>query len=262
MNSKRTLRVLLLMIMMGSPFAGYSQLWGVLQHLEIGGSASFSSTTYNGSERLYSETGIKTDSSLVFKTKTINPGMSVGGFVGTYFPVAHVGKRGALAISVAAVANMISWSKIADTTYGAYGNGITGTTLNTALPIGLDIKWGCEARQSRNYAICYTLGAGVYPSYSMTSITDFANKTETNNVFNVNPYFKAEVGILAGICIKLRAMYSLGNIQYINAMNKVDATTPGTFTLTGKNTMTVSLVIMPFSYTWKKYGWWNTANKN
>ncbi len=143
------------------------------------------------------------------------------------------------------------------------GNGFSdftfsGGTVQMALPVGLDFKFGCDALGTKSRRFCTTLGFGVYPSYAMTSL-DFNVDVDPN--ISVAPYAKFEVGIFAGICMKLRTIYSYGNFNYMevnstekNELGEMSSKT----TLTGKSNLTVSLLFMPFSWKWSRAEWWNT----
>jgi hypothetical protein len=77
----------------------------------------------------------------------------------------------------------------------------------------------------------------------------------------VAPYVKAEVGIYAGICMKVRAMYAIGDLTYMDYKHSESGAgmeTSGTAKLVGKSNFAISLLIMPFSYKWSTEDWWNT----
>lgn len=125
-----------------------------------------------------------------------------------------------------------------------------------ALPIGLDFKFGCDALTVKNNRFCATLGVGALPTYSVTTLD---NIPTLDGQFGVAPYAKVEAGIFAGICMKVRAIYSFGNTTYFDKTDKTTFSSNST-TLVGKSNLTISLLVMPFSWAWDKEEWWNTLN--
>src|ERR1044072_2834641 len=105
--------------------------------------------------------------------------------------------------------NLMTWKKD-DNELGTFD----GATVQMALPIGLDLKFGADALMVKDMHFCATIGAGAYPSYSLTSITDAP--VTIDPVFSVAPYIKAEIGVNAGICMKVRALYAIGDLTYMD----------------------------------------------
>jgi len=197
-----------------------------------------------------------------YSTRTAST-FSFGATIGTYFPVARLGSKSSFAISVSLVEAMYSWDYPVTAFNGfddeggiVYSSdfGFSGMTMHMALPVGADFKFGCDALSDKAIRFCTTLGAGVYPSGSMTA--DFDN---AGFGYGVTPFVKAEVGIMAGICMKLRVMATIGNMPFYDGKSNLSGWTNAatTSSLTGKQSVTVSLIFMPFSWGWKQTGWWN-----
>ncbi len=130
-----------------------------------------------------------------------------------------------------------------------------GMTVHMAMPIGGDFKFGCDALADKSIRFCGTIGAGAYPSISAT-----VDASDAGFGFGVNPYAKAEFGVMAGICFKIRAMYTFGNIPFYTEGNSISsfAGFDSRSSLTGKQSLTLSLIFMPFAWNWKESGWWNS----
>jgi hypothetical protein len=195
---------------------------------------------------------------------------SKGGFgltLGTNAPIAKLGEASVLSISINFMYNSLVWEAQEDpannatvTSRIATPNEVTtsnkgGTTSQIGVPLGLDFKFGCDAVTDKGYRFCTSFGAGATPMAAMTTY-DGDDKT----VMRVRPFIKGEVGIYAGMCFKVRAMYSFGKYPYLN----VDKTVPGTslsafdnnVTLTGRSSFNVSVIIMPFAGTWSDDKWY------
>jgi hypothetical protein len=122
------------------------------------------------------------------------------------------------------------------------------------LPTGLDFKFGCDALSTKNIRFCATLGAGALPSYSITTLDQI---NDIDPQFGIAPYAKFEVGVFGGICMKLRAIYAVGSLAYMDQTTKNDNSQTRT-QLNGTSNLTISLLVMPFSWTWAREEWWNT----
>ena len=184
-----------------------------------------------------------------------------GGLYGTYFPVKKF-EKGCLAIDVTLMANFFIWGKL-NQGYNTDGSNytpssdLTGATVQYALPIGLDYKFGPEGVTAKHPHLGFSLGAGVMTSMSET-IMDGGDNGGAGFALGVTPYAKGEVVFFAGICMKLRAMFSFGDIPYIDQSKSIASYSDGPFKVTGKSNLTLSFIIMPFSWGWQKHGWWDT----
>jgi hypothetical protein len=175
--------------------------------------------------------------------------------IGTYFPITRLGRVSTLALSINQATHILEWESVKGGVMDASGFNFGGTTMEATLPIGADFMFGSDAIERKNPRLCATLGAGLSPMYAMTMIED-----NEGGQFTVRPYVKAEAGIYLGICMKLRVMCNFGNINYVDSKNsflKMGDNMTSNFTFKGNSSVSVSLVLLPFSYMWEKTGWWN-----
>ncbi|RYD55822.1 MAG: hypothetical protein EOP56_14770 [Sphingobacteriales bacterium] len=183
---------------------------------------------------------------------------SKGGFtygVGTYFPVKRLGKVSTLAIGVQANTNLFIWDNLKGGIFDEDGFNFGGATIEGGLPITADFMFGCDALTKKNPKFSLTVGGGVMPLYAMTAVED-----NMGMQFTARPVVKAEAGMFLGVLMKVRLMCAIGNIKYINSKNSFMDMGDGVqsnFTLTGKSSVSVQFVILPFSFMWEKAGWWN-----
>jgi hypothetical protein len=221
------------------------------ERLEAGYSFCLASATFRNSLSAPGENGLPAiDTSVMTKVK---PKGGFGAFVGTYFPIAKMGEQGRLAISTSFLYNAIMWEKGG---FSVESNSQTGTTstgsgtIEMALPVGVEYKYGCDGLQDKSKRFCYSVGMGVYPSMMLTTYHG-TNDGKTRML----PYLKGEAGIFAGICFKVRAIYTFGNLKYID-YTETSGNMQSITSLTGKSSLTLSLVLMPMSWKWEKVDWW------
>ena len=248
--NKYKLITLLFLAAIAIPKESSAKFPGILARFQLGYSFLANSAEGQGHTVIKSPS-FNQDTTIITK---LNTSASWGFTAGTYFRLTHMGESGILALGVDYMYNMMTW-KIDNSEPASFD----GATVQMALPIGLDLKFGADAMMSRDHRFCATVGAGVYPSYSITSITDAPITIDP--AFSVAPYIKAEVGVYAGICMKVRALYTIGDLTYMDYkessnVNGYESSTSSK--LVGKSNFAVSLLIMPFSFKWKTEDWWNT----
>lgn len=194
------------------------------------------------------------------KRKT--PGSGVGGFIGLSIPFKATGHISCWAVNLNLMFNMYSWTNLneiymADGTYSGVTPDLEATTLQIGLPIGIDYKIGNDAIQTKRLAFGTSLGAGVMPNYSITSLTG-VDSVKSHGAFGFNPYFKADFSVFLGICMKLRLMYTMGDVTLINVTKPTDYRINGPFKVTSNGDFMISLVFMPFSGGWYERKWYST----
>lgn len=253
--NKRQLKALFLTVLLISPVCSFARFPGILKRFQLGYSfvsnkADYTSTFRSsllGIDTSYAGTEMKTTAAWGFTA-------------GTYFPLKRLGNASALVLGVDYMYNLMTWkSDLPGGLDNTGGYTFDGATAQMALPIGLDLKFGADALQLRTFRLCGTVGAGVYPSYSATTLNGLPFTIDP--VFSVAPYVKAEVGFYAGFCMKVRALYAIGDITYMdykNTTNSGGGEFNSTAKLVGKSNLAISLLIMPFSYKWDREEWWNT----
>lgn len=196
------------------------------------------------------------------------PTVSKGGFgitLGTYSRLAKLGKRAAITWDLDFMYNRVYWKGIGTGFYieREWNNG--ATTQQYALPTGLNLKIGSDARLEKNHRYCLNFGAGIMPMINMTKMQDSLKKPPISRHVGVTPFMKFEVGLFTGFCWKLRVNYAVGDFTLVkdgNAWNKKNPYGVSRFNLNGNNVMTVSLILMPFSYDWPDNGWWNNSRNS
>lgn len=242
------------------------RLPGIIQRYQMGYSYPMAWAEYKRTDRVTTADGSKFDSTITSKTHSK---FSFGGLVGTTIPVKRLGEKSMFAISIDMLYNGYLWDYRAPMFSGfdfddngeitgyQYSSNyyFDGMTVHMALPVGGDFKFGCDALADKSIRFCGTIGAGAYPSISAT-----VDASDAGFGFGVNPYAKAEFGIMAGICFKIRAMYTFGNIPFYTEGNSLSSFTgmDSKSSLTGKQSLSLSLIFMPFSWSWKESGWWNS----
>lgn len=232
------------------------KLPGAILRIQTGYSVAGTSSLYEGSLRLYNNEGI-----ILVDTpwsENMNTTSTLGFTIGTYIPVQRLGKVSMLALSTNLNYNSFKWEKVANELYAGTDYSIKGSTKQIAIPLSLDLKFGCDATLSKNNRFCATLGAGMQPSFFYTEMEGLTNITG-----GVNPFIKAEVGLLAGLCMKLQAKYEFGLIKNFELISKgstsvEDGILAGSFSMTGEPVFSFSIILMPFSWAWQEHGWWDT----
>ncbi|OSZ81798.1 hypothetical protein CAP35_00585 [Chitinophagaceae bacterium IBVUCB1] len=202
--------------------------------------------------------------SVYYEGPTVSKG-GLGLTLGTYSRLAKLGKRAAVTWDFDFMYNMIYWKGIGTGYYieREWNNG--GTTRQIALATGLDLKIGSDARLEKNHRYCLSFGAGIMPMYNRTKLQDSSKKPPVYRHLGFMPYMKFEVGLFTGFCWKIRVNYAVGDYKLVengDAWNKNNPFGVSSFNLRGNNTLTVSLVLMPFSYDWPDNGWWNNSRNS
>ena len=243
--------------------AQWFRLPGVLQRYEMGYSYAIGMATYKSSNN-WNNGSNNLDTSF---SQDVTSTAGFGVVIGTSVPLKQLGNRCMLSLGIGYNYNMFTWdykspsfrNKLTDGEGRVYYDfnelPISGVSLQMGLPISADFKFGNDAFLRKNVRFGTTFGAGVLPVAAMTA--DFDN---AGFGFGAAPFVKAEVGIFAGICFKLRAQYALGYLPFYDSKNSLSGFTGYDVksSLIGKQQFTFSLLIMPFSWAWQERGWWNT----
>jgi hypothetical protein len=243
-----------------------AQLWFLrevpewLTRYEIGYSYPMAWADYSRADEFINPvTGKTQTSSLKIRTRSSS---GFGLNVGTYFPVKRVGLNSVLAISVGLTEAAYTWSypvSVADgfdesgnMRYASSDDGFSGVSVQIGVPIGADLKFGCDAFSYKEMRFCGTVGAGILPAGAVTADYDNAGLG-----FGMTPYLKLEGGVMAGICMKLRVMVSMGKMPFYDDKHSLsdweEVTTRSS--LIGRQSVTASLILMPFSWRWQNRGW-------
>ena len=223
-------------------------------NFEIGFSYCMATAEYKTSTRYFNDvTSEYFDST---HKETIKSKGGFGGMLGHHFPLIKMGEYSSISMSISYMYDALLWEPA---TTNTYNNGQGGTTTNVeltsatikmGLPIGVDYKFGCDAVSDKSRKLTASFGAGIYPALLLTAFYDQADAG-----FKLQPYIKGEIGIFAGICMKLRGTYTFGKVNYIDYSNNSDYYGSSTV-LKGKSAFTVSLIFEPLSFKWKRNEWW------
>lgn len=236
-----------------------ARLPGFLQRYQMGYSFVVASADYTTKSR-FDNSVFPTLNIDTTYTGKLNTTAAFGVTAGTFIPLKRLGQKSSLNLTIDYVYNAMTWGATKDPAgIGALSTfNYSGMTVQMGLPVGLDLKLGADAVTDKAIRFCTSFGAGVTPSYNVTTLDLNFN---IDPIFNVNPYVKAEVGIFAGICWKFRAMYTLLDQKYLTyKSSEQDAFSfsESNAEMKAKSHLTLSVIIMPFSWGWKRSEWWNT----
>lgn len=229
---------------------------------EIGGTYTTVNGTFNGVIPIYGYNNRYLTDSTLKRSIASEPGF--GGLIGVNVPFASLGHVSVLALTLGFSYNQYSWKEInkaynLDGSYKSLPHILNAKTTQIGMPVGIDYKIGCDAINSKRMLLGATLGVGAIPHFNSTSLDSVSKALGPQQSIGVNPYAKAEVSFFIGICVKFRAMYSMGNVELMNmGINAVAPYTHGPFKLTTNSQTSFSFIIMPFSYKWRETNWYNT----
>lgn len=210
---------------------------------------------------IYKPDGTFTEEKLTRTVRTLGgSGFSVGSFFTlTRFRSDVV----ALALSADFNYNKMSWEELdSGFTYRPKLKDFKTTdfTIQMGMPVSLDLKLGSDAMPSNNYKWAASFGAGVCP---VLAFTDRKKKKILRDPLHVSadymPFVKFEVGRRVGVLMKLRVLMMFGGPEYLDEFSTPDGkaiTDANKYSLTGKFSTNISLLVYPFSYKWPEYGWW------
>lgn len=217
------------------------------KNTEIGLSYCITSGTFSNHTTSYNEnTATFKDSSY---SRNIHTVYGYGAMFGYYWPVAKMAEKSRLAIDFAFMYNALFWeSGSFGYSYSSQGGSesIGSATIQLAVPIGLDYKFGCDALYDKSQRFCASAGIGFMPSMDLT-----VYQSEGGFGFHSAPYIKGEVGVFGGICFKLRATYRFGSTKFIDEKDDNSNSTNET-TLKVKSNLTLTLIFMPMSWKWNR----------
>ena len=173
-----------------------------------------------------------------------------GANLGYTFPLAHLGRSVCLALETDLSAEYFYWN-IGTVNYDGNTSAVdTMYSIHVKMPVSLQLQFGGEADQRRSHTI-FNIGAGG----AVTSTVSRFIATQT--VVGWRPFAMAEVGIMGGFPVKLRATAYWNNFTLIDNNNstlfdaaQADGNIDGRLSvkMTGGLSYNFSLVIMPF---WK-----------
>lgn len=257
--------VVFLLLSALSPARAQFERWpGFVKNIELGYGYSKTWADYSRKDRVVREDGKLYDTTV---TSSVSSSAGFSGQFGTSIPLRRLGEKSTLSLGVLGLYNLYTWDYPTATSAVLSDSGIrynysddmlfTGATMNAGLALSADFKFGVDAMMDKQYRWGWTGGIGVLPSVNVTADFDNADMT-----FGVQPFVKTEVALRAGIVWKLRLMYAVGKLDYINAKSKTGffgyTNSEHTTELIGKGNFTAALIIMPFSWMYKRSMWYNS----
>jgi hypothetical protein len=254
---KNPLRLIFLVLLL-TPVMSFGQFF---DRFEIGYNYVSATGTYTGVSTVIDGNGNFAGDTTGKRTITAT---GFGIDLGTTFPLKRLGHTKMLGLTIHLIVNEFVWGNL-NQVYTLNGdfvnanNNMDGLTEQIAMPIGLDYKMGTDAILTKRLHFGASFGLGIYPSLNATVMVDPANLNGGGGLgFGINPYAKAEVALFGGICFKFRAMFSYGNVPYIDQNKSLVSLTDGPFKITGTSNLMLSFIIMPFGWHWRETGWYNT----
>lgn len=226
---------------------------------EIGGSYIMPTGTFSGMTRVNDGSSYKGDSLL----QRPAAGTAIGGFIGLSIPIRATGHISCFAVAWQLMGNMHTWTDLNQTmeykdgTFKPATPTLGASTLQIAMPIGLDWKAGNDAILTKRLIFGTSLGAGFMPQLNMTSL-DGVSSVDSKMSFGCTPYVKAEGSVFLGMDVKVRVMYTMGDITLIDVNKGLTGYTDAPFKLNSNSNFLLSFILMPFSPGWKEFDWWNT----
>lgn len=187
----------------------------------------------------------------------INSAMSTTFTEGFYFPFDGITNKKGMGLDVATTLNLLSWN-VGDIKYDE-NNYVTETGLSyqAMIPIALCYKSGGENTLRKCHKDLFTAGVGVAPTMAITKVVD------VDGGFYVRKFVFVEFGYYAGIAFKLRVNAFLDKMTLVNiqgtdlASTSADKIVSNSYGVVdtkviGKPGINVSLLLMPYSFQWKK----------
>jgi len=193
----------------------------------------------------------------------------LGGTIGLSVPIKATGHISCWAMDIHLMVNMYTTETLNQTmsTDGSLAVGtpaLTANTLQIALPVGIEWKVGTDAICTKRLAMGGSFGAGVMPQYNSTTMA-YSNTGNAaigtppgSTSLGLNPYAKVEFAFNLGMVIKLRLLYTMGNIDLIDVNKPIPYYTDGPFRIISNSNLMATITLMPFSLGWRETAWWNT----
>lgn len=230
------------------------------QRYEISGTYVVPFATFNGVTRVQDANGNYQGDSTLKRTQV---GSGIGGSIGLSLPFKATGHISCWAVNFHLMAHMYTWTNLNPTmgTDGSFVNvtpALTASTIQVALPIGIDWKAGNDCIKSKRLPLGTSLGVGFMPQMNMTTVSNPPPGQNAQFAFGCTPYAKVEASFFAGLDIKLRAIYTIGDITLIDVNQPIQGYNDGQFKITSNGNLMLSLVIMIGSGGWEEYSWWTT----
>jgi hypothetical protein len=211
----------------------------------------------------YNKTDINNQLIDTYYVATMKPTAAMSASFGLHFPIAMLRNKGVVAVATTFAYNKMDYET--DKFYLSTTNYLTYkfATTQMAARLGVDLMVGNHGVLDKSKPTCYTIGLGLAPTqFNMTpSVIGADGKTTTGDAVSkmkMQPYIKAEIGFMAGLCFKLRATYSFGraDIMRVTTPSAVPSSYPLATTFQMRSNLELSFIIMPLSPAWRKSRWY------
>ncbi|MDE3254901.1 MAG: hypothetical protein KGN97_02890 [Bacteroidota bacterium] len=211
----------------------------------------------------YNKTDINNQLIDTYYVATMKPTAAMSASFGLHFPIAMLRNRGVVAVATTFAYNKMDYET--DKFYLTTSNYLTYkfATTQMAARLGVDLMVGNHGVLDKSKPTCYTIGLGLAPTqFNMTPSVIGTDGKSTNgdavSKMKMQPYIKAEIGFMAGLCFKLRATYSFGraDLMRVTTPSAVPASYPLATTFQMRSNLELSFIIMPLSPAWRKSRWY------
>ena len=238
-----------------------NELFRPLQRIELG--YGFYNMNTANFQFDYNKTDINNQLIDTYYVATMKPTAAMSASFGLHFPIAMLRNRGVVAVATTFAYNKMDYET--DKFYLTSSNYLTYkfATTQMAARLGVDLMEGNHGVLDKSKPTCYTIGLGLAPTqFNMTpSVIGTDGKTTTGDAVSkmkMQPYIKAEIGFMAGLCFKLRATYSFGraDLMRVTTPSAVPASYPLATTFQMRSNLELSFIMMPLSPAWRKSRWY------
>ena len=239
------------------PFFSYFRDLG---RYEIGVNGTFAQGTFDGVVRETGYSGQYLGDKTTKRNISAIPGF--GGDLGIAIPFAATGHISIWAFSMHLMLNEYAFNDLnkthdIDSGYKAFPKPLNASVLQVGVPVGIDWKVGCDAICSKRLVFGAAFGAGFIPHFNVTSLNDSMKAVVPQQSIGFNPYIKAEGSFFRSTCIRLRLMYTMGNVELMSTGAKIPVYNDGAFKVTNNSQFVVSLLFIPFANRWHESAWYN-----
>ncbi len=266
----RSLKICIVVVFLCSPLFSLAQYkfeiqpffsyFKDLRRWEISGNYMLTQGTFNGVIPLYGlNNRYLTDSTL---KRSVNAEPGFGGSIGVSVPFAALGHISVWAFTIQGMFNQYKWKDLniannSDGTPKIPTTRLNATSSQLSIPFGIDYKIGCDAFGTKRLKFCAAFGGGFMPQLTVTKLDSVVTSIGPEANIGFTPYVKAEVGMFMGWTVKLRAMYTMGNVELMNSGDAINPYSDGPFKLTTNSHAVFSLILMPFSHRYRETSWYN-----
>ena len=169
--------------------------------------------------------------------------------IGNYLPMALISDNSMLVLNIelTAASLKLTYDSVAVTAKKQFA--ISYETYRAGLPISIEYRMGGDVLLNKRQKMLFGIGGGICPQIIKSDDYD------KQSPLLFTPFAKAELGAMAGLAFKLRIVYYWGTFHYGTTEEYGIMNTPNNYVkseFNGGAGVTVSLIILPFSFMWNK----------